>query len=65
MKKSLTLKEMINTIHNVGIMERERVWTTFWNMKCMNFITDETWDKFYNKCKDIEMNVTDMEHFRF
>lgn len=33
MKKSLTLKEMVNTIQKAGINERERVWTTFWNMK--------------------------------
>lgn len=65
MKKNLTLKEMVNTIQSVGIRERERVWTTFWNMHCMNFISYETWNKFYAKCKDIEMDITDMEPFRF
>lgn len=56
---------MVNTIQSVGIRERERVWTTFWNMHCMNFISYETWNKFYAKCKDIEMDITDMEPFRF
>lgn len=65
MKKSLTLKEMVDTIQKAGVNERERVWTTFWNMKCMDFITDEMWDKFYTKCKDIEMNISNMDSFRF
>lgn len=65
MRKNLTLKEMINTIQYAGIRERQRVWVTFWNMKCMNFIDDETWNKFFDKCKDIDMDVVDMESFRF
>ena len=65
MKKNLTLKEMINTIQSAGIRERERVWVTFWNMQCMGFITSETWDRFYDKCKDIPMDVIDMDPFRF
>lgn len=65
MKKNLVLKEMINTIQSAGMCEREIVWATFWNMKCMGFITSETWNKFFDKCKDIEMNVTNMEPFRF
>lgn len=66
MKKSLTTKEMVNTIQKAGLNERERVWVTFWNMKCMGFITDEMFDKFYNQCKDIEMNVSsNMDTFRF
>lgn len=65
MKKSLTTKEMVNTIQKAGFNERERVWTTFWNMNCMGFITDEMWDKFYAKCKDIEMNISNMDSFRF
>lgn len=63
--KNLTLKEMIKTINEAGIKERERVWTTFWNMYCLGFLTPETWNKFYEKCKSIDMDITDMDRFRF
>jgi hypothetical protein len=66
MKKSLTLKEMVNTyVNEAGVKEREKVWTTFWNMKCLGFIEGETWNKFYDKCKSVDSDVTDMEPFRF
>lgn len=65
MKKSLTTKGMIDTISNAGVKERERVWTTFWNMYCLGFITRDMWNGFYEKCRGIDMEVSDMECFRF
>lgn len=66
MNKNLTLKAMVATITEAGIKEREWVWTTFWNMKCMGYISCETWEKFFERCKELEMDINpNMEQFRF
>ena len=47
--------------------EFDKIWDTFWQMATMDFITRETWLKFYEECKgwyitDDGDAVRDSEH---
>ena len=66
MKKNLTLKNMIEVMKNVSYLERDKVLATFWNMKCLGFIADETWDKFIYTCKGFRFCFSNnMDIFKF
>ena len=50
MTKNLNYKNMVAEYMNAR-REMENVWSAFFLMKVMGFISDDTWTKFFNKCK--------------
>lgn len=48
--KALTLKNMIRTYYDCKA--DQKVWDAFYIMYATDFITHETWTKFYEACKD-------------
>jgi len=52
MKKTLTLKNMVETYVNYTADQREmdKLWDAYYQMYCVGFIDAVTWDKFSNLC---------------
>lgn len=52
MKKTLTLKNMVETYVNYPADQREmdKLWDAYYQMYCVGFIDAVTWDKFSNLC---------------
>lgn len=53
MKKTLTLKNMVETYVNYTADQREmdKLWDAYYQMSCVGFIDPETWDKFSDRCR--------------
>lgn len=54
MKKiALNVKNMKERLVNYSgnYTDFENIWTTFQQMACMGFITNEEWKRFYDECK--------------
>ena len=53
MSKSLNLKNMKETIVNFsGDQETfDKIWETFYQMSCLDFISRDTWRKFTDQCR--------------
>ena len=53
--KAFNLKNMKETIINYSGIQSEfdKIWETFYQMACLDFINRETWIKFYEWGKDI------------
>lgn len=51
--KNLNLKNMKETLVNYSECQSEfdRIWRTFYEMVCLDFISQDTWKKFYEQCK--------------
>lgn len=69
MKRNLNLKNMKEALINYSGIKSEfdKIWDTFWQMATMDFISRETWLKFYEECKgwyitDDGDEVRDSEH---
>lgn len=52
MKKALNMKNMKETIVNYSGDQKEfdKIWDTFYQMACLDFIDQDTWRKFYDQC---------------
>lgn len=57
MNKSLNLKNMINEYVNADPASRLNLWNSFRTMRAFGFISWEHWCKFYDTCKDLEIEV--------
>lgn len=56
--KKLNLKTMIETYKNAGSAEEaDRIWTTFRQMYYLDFISWDTWSKFFDACHAIEFEL--------
>lgn len=56
--KALNIKNMKETIVNYSGNNEDfiKIWNDFYNMVCLGFISRETWVKFYDQCKDWEID---------
>jgi hypothetical protein len=50
--KALNLKNMKETIVNYSETcdEFEKIWDTYYMMTCIGFISQDTWEKFFEQC---------------
>lgn len=50
--KALNLKNMKETLVNYSgsTKEFDKIWDNFYQMACMDFISQETWNKFFDQC---------------
>ena len=50
--KTLNLKNMKETIVNFSGDQKEfdKIWDAFYQMACIGFIEQETWEKFFDQC---------------
>lgn len=53
MQKTLNLKNMKETIVNCSGDQKEfdKIWDAFYMMACINFISQDTWRKFFEQCR--------------
>ena len=48
-KSVVSVKAMVETYVNFEL--DEKTWVMFYNMRCHDLISHDTWTKFYTKCK--------------
>lgn len=65
--KALNLKNMKETLINYSGLqdEMDKIWDTFHQMACMDFISHDVWMKFFNECSGwviVGDNVIDAKH---
>lgn len=52
--KNLNLKNMKETLINYSFNQEEfdKIWTEFYHMTYLGFISKDTWRKFWEQCRD-------------
>lgn len=67
--KNLNLKNMKETLVNYSGCQSEfdKIWHTFYELTCLDFISQDTWRKFYDCCKgwyvdEEKIEIRDSEH---
>ena len=67
--KSLNIKNMKETLINYSGNQEEmnKIWDSFYQMCCLDFISRDTWCKFFDQCKgwyvtEDNSEVRDSEH---
>ena len=61
--KNLNLKNMKETLVNYSECQSEfdKIWDTFYEMVCLDYISHDTWKKFYEQCKGWYVDETNAE----
>ena len=61
--KSINLKNMKETIVNYSECQSEfdKIWNTFYEMACLEYISQDTWKKFFEQCKGWYVDETNAE----
>lgn len=56
-------KQMLYIINNASMRDRDRIWTTFYNMHRLRLIDDVHWEIFCDLTEMLEMSSIDREEF--
>lgn len=61
--KNINLKNMKETLVNYSGCQSEfdKIWDTFYEMVCLDYIAQNTWKKFYEQCKGWYVDETNAE----
>ena len=61
--KNINLKNMKETLVNYSGCQSEfdKIWDTFYEMTCLDYIAQDTWKKFFEQCKGWCVDETNAE----